>query len=278
MTEPCQQAVPHIVIFDSGVGGLSILQAARQQLPHCRFSYLSDNAGFPYGNKPASQVIDRACHVLTSFTQQVKDVDIYVIACNTASTLALPRLRRHFSRPVVGVVPAIKPAALNSKNRYIGLLATPGTVKRSYTKRLIQEFAADCQVVCVGSSALVELAERKLRQLPITTDELLPILKPFLTAGKANPSPDKLDTLVLACTHFPLLAAEIQQVVGSDIYLIDSGAAIARRIEYWAQRIVPAGYSSQQPTYAWFTRDDQNIVELAPTLALFGFKSSRILP
>jgi len=277
MSETALRAVPHIVIFDSGVGGLSILQAARQQLPHCRFSYLSDNGGFPYGNKPAHQVIERACQVLEAFAKQVPDVDIYVVACNTASTLALPRLRRHFTRPVVGVVPAIKPGAEVSKNRYIGLLATPGTVKRSYTKRLIQEFAHDCQTVCVGSSALVELAERKLRLLPVDADELLPILKPLLTASKTNPTPDRLDTLVLACTHFPLLATEIQQVLGSHIRLIDSGDAIARRIEHWVKRIEPVGQDFEQPTYAWFTKAGPEIAELTAALSEFGFKESRIL-
>jgi glutamate racemase len=277
MSETALPATPHIVIFDSGVGGLSILQAARQQLPHCRFSYLSDNGGFPYGNKPANQVIERACQVLEAFAAQVQDVDIYVVACNTASTLALPRLRRHFTRPVVGVVPAIKPAAEISKNRYIGLLATPGTVKRSYTKRLIQEFAHDCQTVCVGSSALVEIAERKLRQRPVDSQELLAILAPLLTASKTNPTPDRLDTLVLACTHFPLLAAEIQQVLGEHIRLIDSGSAIARRIEYWTERIEPIGLDPKLPTYAWFTKTAPEIAELSAALPAFGFSESRIL-
>jgi len=277
MTENALPAAPHIAIFDSGVGGLSILQAARLQLPHCRFSYLSDNAGFPYGNKSADQVINRACSVLQRFAQQVSDVDIYVVACNTASTLALPRLRRHFTRPVVGVVPAVKPAALLSKNRYIGLLATPGTIQRSYTKRLIDQFAQDCQVVCVGSSALVELAERKLRCLPIDKAQLLHILQPLTSVSEANPTPAQLDTLVLACTHFPLLADEIQQALGARVRLVDSGAAIARRIAYWSLRIEPIGCQPQQPSYAWFTKNDPSIGQLAGALASFGFSNSRIL-
>lgn len=270
-------AAPHIAIFDSGVGGLSILQAARQLLPHGRFSYLSDNGGFPYGNKPAHHVIDRACRVLESFAAEVNDVDVYVIACNTASTLALPRLRRHFTRPVVGVVPAIKPAAELSRNKYIGLLATPGTVKRSYTKRLIEEFASDCHVVSVGSSALVELAERKLRQEYISPEQLRPILAPLVTLSSSNPTPARLDTLVLACTHFPLLADEIAQALSHRVQLVDSGLAIARRIAYWTERIQPLASLPTQPTYAWFTRADSSIESLSGTLALFGFDEIRLL-
>ncbi|WP_052481093.1 glutamate racemase [Gilvimarinus agarilyticus] len=268
---------PHIAIFDSGVGGLSILQAARQQLPKARFSYVSDNAGFPYGNKPAHLVIDRACQVLEAFAAEVDDVDVFVIACNTASTLALPRLRRHFTRPVVGVVPAIKPAAEISRNKYIGLLATPGTVKRSYTRRLIEEFASDCRVVSVGSSALVELAERKLRHEPVCDKQLHNILTPLLVASDHNPAPEQLDTLVLACTHFPLLAEEIAAVMGPRVRLVDSGTAIARRIAYWTERIDTAANSPGRPTYAWFTKADSSVQTLSATLPLFGFNDTRLL-
>lgn len=278
MSKPCNTAQPHIAVFDSGVGGLSILQAARELLPHCRFSYISDNAGFPYGDKPAHIVIERACHVLERFAAKVADADVYVVACNTASTLALPRLRRHFNRPVVGVVPAVKPAASYSNNAYMGLLATPGTVKRRYTQQLIAEHAAHCHVVSVGSSELVQLAEQKLRQQPVTKQALQQALAPFLNASANNPHPEKLDTLVLACTHFPLLADEIQAIVGSHVRLVDSGAAIASRIAYWLEQAAPQGELNNGPTYAWFSKADPSIASLASTLTALGLQSTQVLP
>jgi glutamate racemase len=267
-----------VVIFDSGVGGLSILQAARAQLPHCRFSYVSDNAGFPYGDKAAHVVIERACSVLERFAQQVHDADVYVVACNTASTLALPRLRRHFTQPVVGVVPAVKPAAAHSKNHYLGLLATPGTIERPYTKQLIAEYAADSHVVSVGSTELVQLAEQKLRQRPVSATALKRILQPFLQPGSSNPHPEHLDTLVLACTHFPLLAQEIQGVVGPHIKLIDSGSAIAARIAYWLAQRGSHDDAGGQPTYAWFSRADSGIAGLSGALKALGLAETRLLP
>src|SRR5690606_22891926 len=152
------------------------------------------------------------------------DPKLAVVACNTASTVALPRLRSQFALPIVGVVPAIKPAARLSANRIIRLLATPGTVARPYTQKLIDQFAADCEVIRVGSSELVEQAERKLRGEPVDLDLLRRIMAPIIEGGA--------DTVVLGCTHFPLLQQELQLAAGRPLQWVDSGAAIARRVKH----------------------------------------------
>lgn len=198
------------------------MHALRQRLPDCHYVYACDNAAFPYGTKDEATLVERVDQVLHALIRQ-EAPDIVVVACNTASTLALPRIRAHFSDPVVGVVPAIKPAAALSKTRVFGLLGTPGTVQRSYTQQLIDEFAGDCQIVRVGSSELVQLAEAALRGQPPPPARLNDILAPFF----ANPL---LDCIVLACTHFPLLKQELTAACPRPIVWIDSGEAIARRV------------------------------------------------
>ena len=211
-----------IVIFDSGVGGLSIYQEIKQVLPRVPVVYCSDMVGFPYGPKPEGEVIERTSGCLRALAVQY-DPSLAVIACNTASTVALPRVRGELGFPVVGVVPAIKTASEYSKNRCIGLLATPGTIARHYTEQLIDEFAADCQVIRVGSSELVAMAEQYLRGEPLCDNRLRAILAPFL---HAKPRPD---AVVLGCTHFPLLREALERIA-PDIHWIDSGSAIARRV------------------------------------------------
>jgi glutamate racemase len=222
-------ATARILVFDSGVGGLSILQEIRQQYPHCCFFYASDNAAFPYGTKTEDELIERVDIVLHQL-QQTTQADIIVVACNTASTVALPRIRERFSQPVIGVVPAIKPAAAISQSKVIGLLATPGTVKREYTHQLIKKYAADCDIISIGSSELVQLAEQKLRGEIITQEQLKPIVQQLIEHAT-------VDTLVLACTHFPLLKEELQTVLPNIKYWVDSGEAIARRVGYWLSEL-----------------------------------------
>ncbi|MDO3382523.1 glutamate racemase [Gilvimarinus algae] len=258
---------PHVLVYDSGVGGLSILDEIRLAHPGLKVSYLSDNDGFPYGRKPSTFVIERCLSVLKSFRSQTSSAaDILVIACNTASTLALPALREEFSEPVVGVVPAIKPAAEYSANRYIGLLATPATIRRPYTQQLIQDFAKDCHLVMKGSSSLVDLAESKLRQAVVNRAELRSVLRRFREANAANPHPEKLDCLVLACTHFPLLADEIQDFMGPQVRLLDSGEAIARRVGYWLSQLGLYTGSTAEAGDTWFTRESADTDMLARAL------------
>lgn len=278
MTESIQKQ-PRVVIFDSGVGGLSILREARALVPGCRFDYICDNGGFPYGTKTDDFVIGRTHHVIDRFLANCHyPVDMLVIACNTASTLALPRLRSAYSFPIIGVVPAIKPGASFSQTGYIGLLATPATIRREYTHNLIRDYAGHCQVISHGSSVLVSLAEGKLRGHNLDAASLAEELAPFTTLSAANPTPQRLDCLVLACTHFPLLKPEIQACLGEHITLLDSGEAIARRISYWCDHL---GYPPQtgSPTEgcAWFTAESADIEALRPALAEFSLSTVNII-
>lgn len=267
-----------ILVFDSGVGGLSILQEIRQQYPNCCYFYASDNAAFPYGTKSEDELVERVDIVLHQL-EQVTQADIIVVACNSASTVALPRIRERFAQPVIGVVPAIKPAAAISQTKTIGLLATPGTINRHYTQQLIQEFAHDCEVIRVGSSELVQLAEEKLRGRAITEQSLTPIIQPFTDNTD-------IDTLVLACTHFPLLKKELQALMPNIQHWVDSGEAIARRVGYWLDTLGIIGGSVVQPAHddtqtscsAYFTQEDSYSRDLQQALYSWGIKDIHYLP
>ena len=211
-----------ILVFDSGVGGLSILAEMQKLLPQHHYHYLFDHARLPYGELAEQTLIKGCVALILPMIEQVQ-ADIVVIACNSASTLVLPALRAALSIPVVGVVPAIKPAAQLSHTKHIGLLATPGTIKREYTHRLINQYASDCKVELFGSSELVMLAEQKCAGLPVSIDKLTLLLQPIVATH--------VDVLVLGCTHFPMLRDEITTVLGNDIILLDSGEAIARRVQ-----------------------------------------------
>ena len=254
---------PHILVFDSGVGGLSIFRAIQRQYPYCNFSYVCDNAAFPYGEQSVNKLISRVDCVLNHI-QSIAVADIIVVACNSASTIALPRIRSRFQQPVIGVVPAIKPASVISQTRVIGLLATPGTVKRQYTKNLINDFAKDCEVISVGSSELVDLAEAKLRNIELCNQTLQRIVEPF----KKN---NQLDTLVLACTHFPLLLDELKMALPNVNHWIDSAEAIARRVGYWLDQ---GNLASIEDTInilpehsSYFTANDTDLNALQPLLS-----------
>jgi glutamate racemase len=213
-----------ILIFDSGVGGLSVLHEIRQVEPGLDVIYVADNGFFPYGNRTEPELIERLPALLTRLCEQHRP-DIVVIACNTASTIALEEVRAALDVPVVGTVPAIKPAALRTTTGVIGLLGTPGTVERQYTEELIADYAPNVYVIRHGSSDLVEFAEAKLRGDQLNFTELKSILERLTNHRRGH----EMDTLVLACTHFPLLRDEIAHLLSPEITIIDSGEAIARR-------------------------------------------------
>jgi len=213
-----------VVIMDSGVGGLTIYENVRQRMPSLNLVYLADHAFFPYGTKSEDEVLDRiedlVCDIKNSFKAQV-----FIVACNTASTLVLPRLRSKFpEQHFIGVVPAIKPAASISSNKKIGLLATPATVERPYIDELIADYAADCKIIRIGDSRLAQQAERKLEGEEVNLEVLEEILRPF--------SVEEVDTVVLGCTHYPILKEELRHSSASVKNWVDSGEAIARRLEY----------------------------------------------
>jgi glutamate racemase len=263
---------PRILVFDSGVGGLSVLHEIQRRLPVCEFIYASDNEAFPYGIKSEDELITRVDKVLRQILAS-HPVDIIVIACNTASTVALPHIRNHFTQPIVGVVPAIKPAAIRSRSKVIGLLATPGTVSRPYTHDLIRQHAAECVVIKVGTSELVQMAEQKLRGEQFSMARLTKILAPFRDHADAR----QLDTLVLACTHFPLLLDELKQALPDHIDFIDSGEAIARRVEFLLSESLGLQQAElSQPNTSWhraiFTQDTPAVERLRAPLHTWGIE------
>ncbi|WP_165856964.1 glutamate racemase [Marinobacter sp. JSM 1782161] len=225
-------STPRVLVFDSGVGGLSIAACLHAAMPSVSLTYLADTAGFPYGDQSEETVIAR-CVALIERLMAQEPVDLVVVACNTASTVVLPALRERLQVPVVGVVPAIKPAAALSENRRLGVLATPATVRRPYTEDLIQRFAADCEIARVGHPGLVRWAEAKVGGRPVPLAELAEAVRPLADAG--------VDTVVLGCTHYPLIRDELAQVLPEVRYWVDSGDAIARRVRYLldeAERLV----------------------------------------
>ncbi|MGB0905853.1 MAG: glutamate racemase [Maricaulaceae bacterium] len=220
----------HALIFDSGVGGLSVAAEIAKALPALRRSYAADDAFRPYGDKSEAALRARLPELLATLENMLAP-DVIVIACNTASTTALPQIRAAVSVPVVGVVPAIKPAAQITRTGTIAVLGTPGTVRQKYVGGLIKDFAPDKQVILHGSVGLVALAEAKLAgqavDMQILADEIAPLF--------SGPSGGEIDAVVLACTHFPLLRDELmtasQSFTQQNINWIDSGEAIARRVK-----------------------------------------------
>lgn len=254
---------PTVLVFDSGVGGLSVYDEVRQLLPDLHYLYAFDNAGFPYGEKSESFIVERVVAIVEAITCRTP-LSLVIIACNTASTVSLPALREHFSFPVVGVVPAIKPAARLTRNGVVGLLATRATVRRPYTHELVAQFAGSCKIEMLGSAELVELAEAKLHGGEVALDEVRRIVQPWLRMAEPP------DTVVLGCTHFPLLREELQQVLPEGTRLIDSGAAIARRTVWLLEHEAPEVRSSQQ-NVAFCTELDGEAVQLSPVLHRYGF-------
>ena len=254
-------ATPVILAADSGLGGLTIVTEIRHALPHARLVYLCDNAFFPYGTRPDAELL---AHFLGVMGQAIDRVhpDLIVTACNTISTICLPQLRAATSIPVVGVVPAVKPAAQRSRRKIIGLLATPATVDRPYTDELIHRYAADCTVLKIGSAELVEMAEAKLLGHAVDRDRLRRILSPFFD----RPADMQPDIIVLACTHFPLLREELQAAGPADVVWIDSGAAVARRV---VEVLPPARNGGSEPDLALISAAGDAALQRA--LAKFGF-------
>jgi len=252
-----------ILFFDSGVGGLSVLQPTRELLPNAPIVYAADSAGFPYGRRSEAEIASRVPALLGRLVERFHP-RLAVIACNTASTIALSAVRAALDIPVVGTVPAIKPAALMSKSRVFGVLGTDATVRQPYVDRLTAEFGADCTVLRHGSAALVQLAEAKLRG-----EALDPKIARDALAGLIDqPGGDLMDTVVLACTHFPLVEAELAAATSQPLTFVHGGDGIARRIAYLTQgQQWPASRPSGR---AVFTRLDDSVASLAPALAEFG--------
>ncbi|MFL0799696.1 MAG: glutamate racemase [Agarilytica sp.] len=220
---------PKILIFDSGAGGLSIAIEVIKTCPGAHFVYAADHAYFPYGIKQDAELTARIVSQVESLYKKIQP-DLVVVACNTASTLALETLRTEFPCPFVGVVPAIKPAAKLTQTGVIGVLATPATVNRAYTHNLIEDFAPKQKIVMHGSDTLVTLAEDKINKGEINEGQLNQELRTLFDKEHG----EEIDTVVLACTHFPLLKPELiswARGENKNVNWIDSGKAIADRVQ-----------------------------------------------
>jgi glutamate racemase len=258
-----------ILLFDSGVGGLSVLGETRALLPRAPLVYVADSAGFPYGTKTEIEIAARVPALLGRLAERY-DPRLIVIACNTASTIALGAVRAALDLPIVGTVPAIKPAAAMSETRVIGVLGTDATVRQPYVDDLAARFAADCVVLRHGSAALVELAEAKLQ------GEARPIADyRAATAGLFDqPGGERIDVVVNACTHFPLVAEELAQAAPHPVRFVDGAPGIARRIVHLTEG---QSWPAAPRHRAVFTRFGDAERHLAPALLRYGIDHAESL-
>jgi glutamate racemase len=258
-----------LLVFDSGVGGLSVLADIRAALPQSSIVYAADTAWHPYGTRSEAEIATRVPALLGRLAERYRP-RLIVIACNTAATIALATVRAALDLPIVGTVPAVKPAALASKTRTIGVLGTAATVRQPYVDKLIAEFAADCTVLRLGSAELVAMAEAKLRGTPADHEAVKAIMAGLYGQVEGG----AIDQVVLACTHFPLLKDEIAAASPPRVTLVDSGQGIARRTAFLTQGQewpdAPAGK-------AVFTSDNTNVRLLVPALSGYGLDAVEII-
>jgi glutamate racemase len=221
-------AAPTILVFDSGLGGLTVLREIVKARPDAHYVFVADDAYFPYGHHSEAQVIARVLPLIGELIA-THSPDLVVIACNTASTLVMSHLREQYGVPFVGTVPAIKPACATSKTKRVSVLGTKGTVQREYTRALIRDFAQGCEVTLVGSGELASLAEAALSGIEVTDAEISAELAPCFVGDRNDPA-GRSDTVVLACTHFPLLMDRFVRLAPWPVDWIDPAPAVARRV------------------------------------------------
>ena len=258
-----------ILLFDSGVGGLSVLRAVRAALPDAPIIYAADNGGLPYGPKSEAEVAARVCGLLGRMSERYCP-RLICIACNTASTIALGMVRDVLAVPIVGTVPAIKPAAELTRTGTIGLLGTAATIRQGYVDRLEAEFASDKRLLRFAAPELVDAAEAKLRGQAFDGA----IIARAVAGLRDQAGGAKIDTVVLACTHFPLLADELAAAFGPDVSFVDGAAGIARRIVHLTQGQT---FARTAPDFALFTRADDGLARLQPALASYGLTQMELL-
>lgn len=232
-----------IGVMDSGVGGLSVLKHLTSQLPHEHFIYFADSAHAPYGNKTATEIQQR-CEIVanTLITQGAKAL---VVACNTATAAAIGSMRQHYTLPIIGMEPAVKPAAAASKNGIIGVLATTGTLQSAQFAALLEHYGQNVQVVTQACVGLVECIEQGQLDAPQTQALLKQYCKPLMAAGA--------DTIVLGCTHYPFVRQYIQEIVGPYVTLIDTGAAVAKRLQQVLEQRQMLNAATEAGDYVFLT-------------------------
>ncbi len=261
---------PTILVFDSGLGGLTVHRELVRARPDARFVYCADDAAFPYGGLSEDHLVARVLAVMDRLIA-AHAPDCVVIACNTASTLVLPHLRARFPLPFVGTVPAIKPACERSASRMVSILATPGTVARDYTKALVATYGGGCAVTLVGSPRLAGLAEATMRgeapDLSAVAREIAPC---FVMDGDR-----RTDAVALACTHYPLLADTFRALAPWPVDWIDPAPAIARRL---TQILGPAGPAAEPPPATAILTGGAALASLSGVFSRFGLAETRVEP
>jgi glutamate racemase len=210
-------------VFDSGLGGLTVFREIVAARPDANYVYVADDAFFPYGHHTEEEIVGRVVPLIGALIAE-HEPDVTVIACNTASTLVMPHLRANYTVPFVGTVPAIKPACASSRSKRVSVLGTKGTVKREYTRALIRDFGQGCEVTLVGAANLAAIGEAALRGEPVSDDAIVAEIAPCFLNGEA-----RTDTVVLACTHYPLLLDRLIRLAPWPVDWIDPAPAIARR-------------------------------------------------
>jgi len=258
-------AEPTILVFDSGLGGLTVFREIAAARADAKLVYAADDAFFPYGAHDEAALVARVVPLMGGLIAR-SAADLVVIACNTASTIVLPHLRARYAVPFVGTVPAIKPACALSKTRRVSVLGTEATVKREYTMGLIRDFGQGCDVTLVGSARLAPLAEAALRAEAVADAAITAELAPCFVDRDGR----RTDTVVLACTHFPLLLARLEQLAPWPVAWIDPAPAIARRVVDLLGP--PAGGARTEPAAAHFTSGRVS-EPLAKALSAFGIKA-----
>ncbi|WFL77298.1 glutamate racemase [Altererythrobacter arenosus] len=251
-----------ILLFDSGVGGLSVLSALRKVMPDAPVIYAADMAGLPYGTKSEAQIAARVAGLLGRMSERYRP-RLACIACNTASTIALSMVREVLEIPIVGTVPAVKPAALATATGVIGLLGTEATVRQAYVDNLEAEFASDKLLLRHAAPGLVEAAEAKLHGEAVD----LSAIRQAVDALNEMASGNRIDTVVLACTHFPLLTEELREAFGEGVNFVDGAEGIARRIAYLTR---DQQFDADIAGLAVTTGESASFEKLAPAFARLG--------
>jgi glutamate racemase len=264
---PAMASPPTILVFDSGLGGLTVFREVAKARPDARLVYAADDAFFPYGRHGEAALVARVLVVMGELISAHRP-DLVVIACNTASTLVLPQLRARFAVPFIGTVPAIKPACAASVSKLVSVLGTEATVQREYTRALIRDFAGGCAVTLIGSQRLAELAEAELKGEAVADADISAEIAPCFVEAQRNDQVARTDTVVLACTHYPLLLDRLRRLALWPVNFIDPAPAIARRVVDLLGPAAPGG--PPLPARAVFTSGRAPPPTLAAALARFG--------
>ena len=241
MVNPAHVKHP-IGVFDSGMGGLSVLKALRAELPHEDFVYVSDSANAPYGERPEAFVVARARH-LTNYLLDLNKpaIKALVVACNTATAAAIHLLRQDYpTLPIVGVEPALKPAVASSRTRRIGVMATRGTLASKKFKLLIDTLAGQAEFVCQPCDGLADAIERH------DASQILALCSSYTRAiGQFGMNSGEIDTLVLGCTHYPFASQILRDLVEPEVHLVDNGEPVARQTRRVAKPLADDGQVGQ---------------------------------